>query len=124
MSAASCSMTLMLRRTASAVPRYHSATLPRAMYGWSSLTPPRLRSRSHGRPEPDVVVERPRVVLGQDDDVVDVRVDAVREREVDDPVLAAERHRRLGALLGQDREAFALAAREDHRHRPLHVGRC
>ena len=27
--------------------------------------------------EPDVVVERARVVLGQDDDVVDVRVDAV-----------------------------------------------
>ena len=42
----------MLRSTASAVPRYHSASLPRAMYGWSSLTPPRLRSRSHGRPRP------------------------------------------------------------------------
>ena len=42
----------MLRRTASAVPRYHSATRPRAMYGWSSFTPPRLRSRSHGRPRP------------------------------------------------------------------------
>src|SRR6476646_9210370 len=52
MSAESCSMTLRLRRTASAVPRYHSATRPRAMYGWSSLTPPRLRSRSHGRPRP------------------------------------------------------------------------
>ena len=45
-------MTLRLRSTASAVPRYHSATRPRAMYGWSSLTPPRLRSRSHGRPRP------------------------------------------------------------------------
>ena len=110
----------MLRRTASAVPRYHSATRPRAMYGWSSLTPPLLRSRSHGRPEPDVVVERARVVLGQDDDVVDVRVDAVRQREVDDPVLAAERDGRLGALLGQDRQALALAAGKDHRHRPLH----
>ena len=52
MSDGSCSMTLRLRRTASAVPRYHSATRPRAMYGWSSLTPPRLRSRSHGRPSP------------------------------------------------------------------------
>ena len=68
----------------------------------------------------DVVVERARVVLGQDDDVVDVRVDAVRQREVDDPVLAAERHGRLGPLLRQDREALALAAGEDHRHRPLH----
>ena len=52
MSDESCSITFMLRRTASAVPRYHSATLPRAMYGWSSFTPPRLRSRSHGRPSP------------------------------------------------------------------------
>src|SRR4026209_1183918 len=39
-------------RTASAVPRYHSATRPRAMYGWSIFTPPRFRSRSHGRPRP------------------------------------------------------------------------
>ena len=69
----------------------------------------------------DVVVERARVVLGQDDDVVDVGVDAVRQREVDDPVLAAERHGRLGAHLGQDRQALALAAGEDHRHRPLHA---
>ena len=71
--------------------------------------------------QPDVVVERPRVVLGQDDHVVDVRVHAVGQREVDDPVLATERNGRLGSLLGQDRKALALAAREDHRHRPLHV---
>ena len=44
----------------------------------------------------DVVVERTRVVLGQDDDVVNVRVDAVGQGEVDDAVLAAKRHRRLG----------------------------
>src|SRR6185312_7204635 len=52
MSAESRSMTLKFWYTASAVPRYHSATLPRAIYGWSSLTPPVLRSRSHGRPRP------------------------------------------------------------------------
>ena len=72
-------------------------------------------------PEPDVVVERARVVLGQHDDVVDVRVDAVRQREVDDPVLATERDRRLGAFLGQDGQALALAAGQDHGHRPLHA---
>src|SRR4051794_18120499 len=48
----SCSTTFMLRRTASAVPRYHSATRPRDTYGCRSLTPPLLRSRSHGRPRP------------------------------------------------------------------------
>src|SRR3954462_14230588 len=48
----SCSTTLKFWRTASAVPRYHSATRPRAMYGWRSFTPPLFRSRSHGRPRP------------------------------------------------------------------------
>src|SRR4051794_24836338 len=51
-SASECSMTLRLRSTASAVPRYHSATRPREMYGWRSFTPPWFRSRSHGRPSP------------------------------------------------------------------------
>ena len=37
-----------------------------------------------GAPKPDVIVERPRVVLGQDDDVIDVRIAAVRQREIDD----------------------------------------
>ena len=71
--------------------------------------------------EPDVVVERARVVLRQDDHVRDVRVHAVRQGEVDDPVLAAERDRGLGALLRQDREPLALAARKDHRHGLLHA---
>ena len=70
--------------------------------------------------EADVVVERARVVLGQDHHVVDVGVDAVGQREIDDPVLAPERDRRLGPLLGQDREALALTAGEDHRHGPFH----
>ncbi len=73
-----------------------------------------------GSPEPDVVVQRVRVVLRQDEHIVDVRVHAVRQREVDDPVLAAERDRRLGAHGREDREALAFAAGEDHRHRPLH----
>ncbi len=72
-------------------------------------------------PEPDVVVEGARVVLRQDHDVVDVRVDAVAQREVDDPVLAAERDGRLGPLLREDREARTFAAREDHRQGPLHA---
>src|SRR4026209_1110721 len=112
-SASERSMTFMFRSTASAVPRYHSATRPRAMYGWSSFTPPVSRSGAPGRPPParlpggvprppeaDVVVEGVRVVLGQHEDVVDVRVDAVRQREVDDPVLAAEGDCRFGAHSG------------------------
>ena len=71
-------------------------------------------------PHADVVVERSRVVLGEDDDVVDVGVHAVREREVDDPVLPAERDGRLRPHGREDGEPLALAAGEDHRHRPLH----
>ena len=52
MSSVACSTTLRFWATASAVPWYHSATRPRAMYGWSNFTPPVLRSRSHGRPSP------------------------------------------------------------------------
>jgi hypothetical protein len=70
--------------------------------------------------EADVVVEGTRVVLGQDDHVVDVRVHAVGQREIDDPVLAAERDRGLGTNGREDRETLALTAGEDHRHGPLH----
>ena len=70
--------------------------------------------------EADVVVERARVVLGQDDDVGDPGVHAVAQREVDDPVLAPERHGRLGAHGREDGQAFALAAGEDHGHRRSH----
>ncbi len=70
--------------------------------------------------EADVVVERAGVVLGEDDDVVDVRVHAVREREVDDPVLAAERDGRLGPDRREDRQALTFATGQDDGHRPLH----
>jgi hypothetical protein len=67
----------------------------------------------------DMVVERTGVVLGQHDHVVDVGVDAVRQGEVDDPVLPAERDSRLRPLLRQDGEPLTFAAREDDRHRLL-----
>ena len=56
----------------------------------------------------DVVVQRARVVLRQDEDVVDLGVDAVRQREVDDPVLARERHGGLGADGRQDRQPLTF----------------
>ena len=44
-----------------------------------------------------VAYQAVRLVLGQDGDLADTRVDAVRQWEVDDAELAAEGHRRLGA---------------------------
>ena len=58
----------------------------------------------------DVVVERARAVLREDEHVVDARVHAVGQGEVDDPVLAAERDGRLGAVIGEDGEPLAGAA--------------
>ena len=72
----------------------------------------------------DVAVERVALVLREHDDPAEAGVDEVRQREVDQPVVAAERHGRLGAVERQRHQALALAAgehdREDvrHRHRP------
>jgi hypothetical protein len=46
----------------------------------------------------------------------------VRTTTFDDPVLPAERDRRLRADRREDRQALTLTAGEDHRHRPLHAG--
>ena len=63
----------------------------------------------------DVAVERERLVLRRDEDAAQPGVDAVAEREVDDPVRAAEVDGRLGAILRQRIEPLAGAAGEhDH----------
>ncbi|MBG9885462.1 hypothetical protein ABE10_02440, partial [Bacillus toyonensis] len=61
----------------------------------------------------DVPVEAVRLVLREHDDLPETGVDEVRDREVDESVLSAERHRRLGPVRGQRHESLALAAGED-----------
>ena len=63
---------------------------------------------------PDVAPERERLVLERDEDFPQTRVDAVAEREVDDPVGTAEVHGRLRPLLGQRIKALARASRQNH----------
>ena len=58
----------------------------------------------------DMPVERERLVLGEDEDPAQAGVDAVGERDVDDPVVPAEGHGRLGAVAGQRKEPFPGAA--------------
>ena len=61
-----------------------------------------------------------RLVLGEHLHLVDAGVDEVREAEVDDPVAAAERDRRLGALAGERLEPGPGATGENHRERLGH----
>ena len=49
----------------------------------------------------DVLIQHKRLVLGQNPHRVNVGIDTVGQREIDDAVLAAKRHSRLGQLLGQ-----------------------
>ena len=58
-----------------------------------------------------------RLVLGGDADAADAGVERVRQREVDDPGLAAEVDRRLGAAVGQFLEPAAAPAGEHVGHR-------
>ena len=58
-----------------------------------------------------------RLVLGQDADPADVRIEAVRQREIDDAELAAEEHGGLGAPVGQLFQPAAAAAGQDQRDR-------
>src|SRR5205085_11971689 len=53
-------------------------------------------------PDADVVVQRMRSVLGEDGDIIDARIDAVAQREVDDAVLPAEGYGWLRTLSGEN----------------------
>ena len=62
----------------------------------------------------DVLHQRMRLVLRQHRDLPDARVHAVRQHEIHDAELAAERRRRLAAILGEIAEPLAPAASHDH----------
>ena len=65
----------------------------------------------------DVLDQRMRLVLRHHRDAADAGVHAVRQHEIDDAELAAERRRRLAAVIGEVLEALAAAAGHDHRER-------
>src|SRR5579871_1348607 len=63
-------------------------------------------------------VEAVALVLGEDGDPEDAAVHEVREREVDQPVVAAERHGRLCAVGREGPEALALPTCQHDREGP------
>ena len=121
MSASDSRSRSMFWRTASAVPRYHSASRCARDEGLRGSACRRSCGRGPRAACADVVVERVRVVLRQDDHVVDVGVDAVAQREVDDPVLARKGDGGLGTHAREDREALTLASGQHDREQALHV---
>jgi hypothetical protein len=71
--------------------------------------------RRHPPRRRDVPVEAVRLVLRQHDDLEVARVHDVGQREIDQPVDAAERHRRLGTVGGQRHQPLPLTTREHDR---------
>src|SRR5690606_23738572 len=57
--------------------------------------------------------QRVRLILGQDEDLANTRVHAVRQREIDDAVLAAEWRGGFGAVVGELHETLSPPSRHD-----------
>ena len=69
----------------------------------------------------DVAVERRRVELRQHEDLLQPGVQAVADRDVDQPVLAADRHRRLRPHVGERVEPRPASAAENQRQHVVHA---
>ena len=62
----------------------------------------------------DVLVQLQRLILGQNADGVNLGVDTVRQREIDNPVFAAKGDRGLCRVLRQNHQPASLTARQQH----------
>src|SRR5260370_20947193 len=69
-----------------------------------------------------MAIEAERLILGQQEDAAEIAVDAVRERDVNDAVNAAERHGGLGAIPRERPKPFALPAGEQDTDGVAHQG--
>ena len=68
----------------------------------------------------DVLVQALRVELRQHEDLAQARVQAVADRDVDQPVLAADRYGRLRALEREREQARAAATAKNDRQHVVH----
>src|SRR5712691_1585824 len=82
-----------------------------------------IAEAGEGRPSgADVAVQAEGLVLGEDENAAEIRIDAVREGDVDDAVESAERNGRLGAVASERPEAFALAPGKENYNGIPHIG--
>src|SRR5258708_5023779 len=92
-----------------------------ALHGRQDLNELAQLSGHHRAPAfADMTVERKRLVLGEDVDPAQVRVDAVGKSDVDNAVVAAKGDRRVGPVPGQGIEALAGAACQQYSQRVFH----
>ncbi len=63
----------------------------------------------------DMPIQRGRVELGEDENPTNVGMKAVADRDVDQPVFAADRNRRLRSVLGEREQPGTLTAAENNR---------
>src|SRR4029450_6039331 len=70
----------------------------------------------------DVTIERRRVELRQDEDSPELGVQATADRNIDETVLAADRHSRLGSGMRQRKQSSAAPTPEDDRQDVTHGG--
>ena len=101
--------------TASAVPRYQCG--PDLLLRRNHLDELAELAAQVAPAALDVLDQRLRLVLRQDRDLADARVHAVRQHEIDDAELAAERRRGLAAMRGEVLETLAASAGHDDRQR-------
>jgi len=69
---------------------------------------------------PNVPMQTHRKKLREHVDPIEAAVDAVGKRDVDQPVLASKRHRRLGAKSGERLQPRAATASQYQRNRIFH----
>src|SRR5229473_4655100 len=82
-----------------------------------------IAEAGEGRPaRTDVTVKAKRLVLSEDENPAEIRIDAIGKRDVDDAVECAERNGRLGAVASQRPEAFALAPGKEYDDGIPHIG--
>ena len=84
-----------------------------------------LAERVHPVGLRDVPVQRRGIELCEHEDAPDISVQAVADRNIDEPVAAADRHRGLGSMMRERKQSRSLAAAQDdrqnfvvHRHGP------
>jgi len=62
-----------------------------------------------------VAVQRMRIELGENMNLIDATIETITDRNINDPELASERHSRFGAIFRQGIEPCSFTTTENYR---------